>query len=320
MRNPLVSVIMPVYNGEKFISEAIESILNQTYQNWELIIVNDGSTDKTREIIYSFMEDKRVRYYEHTNNQGQAMAYNTGYLYSQGKYVAVQDSDDVSIPERLEKEVTILEENIHCKFVFSPAIFVDVYGNTISVWKVPLREGFYDSSDIFYNIYINGNFVPNSSLLIRRPVLKYITKFKIVNDFFSNLQYIHDYPVFYVRKPVIKIRRGDSHNSLSSKKGLLFREERIVLYDIYKLYTRHVSLPVTSSVYRKAMSIQLRKEGWYFMAKGYRMKGKLLSIKSFFYTPFSKRALVFMIENCFPSKIVKFMVRIKRFLYKKVCV
>ena len=129
MSNPLVSVNMVVHNGEKFIAEAIQSILNQTYSNFELIIVNDASTDSTEKIIKSF-SDTRIFYYEHSNNSGECISRNTALKKSKGKYIAINDSDDNSFPLRLVKQVKFLEENLDYGLVGSLAEVIDKDGIT----------------------------------------------------------------------------------------------------------------------------------------------------------------------------------------------
>jgi len=109
---PLVSVVMPAYNSEKTIGEAIESILNQTYKNFEFIIINDGSTDKTLEIIKSYAKkDKRIIVLDNEKNFGIPKTRNIALKKSKGKYIAIQDSDDISLSKRLEKQAEFLERN-----------------------------------------------------------------------------------------------------------------------------------------------------------------------------------------------------------------
>lgn len=107
---PLVSVVMPVYNSERFVAEAVDSILQQTLTDFEFLIVDDGSTDGSLGIIQDYAErDPRIRITQHSENRGVAAARNTGIARASGKYVAVMDSDDVSLPQRIEKQVTYLE-------------------------------------------------------------------------------------------------------------------------------------------------------------------------------------------------------------------
>ena len=115
----IVSVIMPVYNSEKYVSEAIESVCNQSYPRWELLIVNDGSTDHTPKIIDKYSEkDTRIKVF-HRKNEGVSMARNVGLNQSCGDYVTFIDSDDVYHAERLERMVEVFEQYTDCDIVFS---------------------------------------------------------------------------------------------------------------------------------------------------------------------------------------------------------
>jgi len=105
MENPLVSIITPSYNSEKFISETIKSVQNQSYQNWEMIIVDDCSTDATVSIIGTFLQDKRIQWHHLDKNSGTGIARNKALSFAKGRFVAFLDSDDVWKPEKLEKQV-----------------------------------------------------------------------------------------------------------------------------------------------------------------------------------------------------------------------
>ncbi len=109
---PQVSVVMPVYNGEKYLAEAIESILAQTFTDFELIIVDDGSTDSSAEIVRSYeSRDGRIRFLQLERNMGACIARNRGSAAARGDYIAFMDCDDVSLPTRLEKQARFLHEN-----------------------------------------------------------------------------------------------------------------------------------------------------------------------------------------------------------------
>lgn len=106
----LVSVVMPVYNGALYLREAIDSILSQTHTNLELIIINDGSTDDSEDLIRSY-DDSRIRYILNEKNCGICVTLNKGLDVAQGKYIARMDCDDVSVPERLQKQIEYMEQN-----------------------------------------------------------------------------------------------------------------------------------------------------------------------------------------------------------------
>jgi len=122
MNNPKITVLMPVYNAEKFLKEAIDSILNQTFKDFEFIIINDGSTDNSKKIILSY-NDKRIRYFENDKNLGVAGTLNRGLKLAKGEYIARMDADDIAYPIRLELEYS---EIIKDKIVAVVASFYDV--------------------------------------------------------------------------------------------------------------------------------------------------------------------------------------------------
>ena len=106
----LVSIIMPSFNTGKYIVETIESVLEQTYKNWELIIVDDCSSDGTDEIVSHFLADKRIRYLKNEKNKGAAFSRNKALREANGKWIAFLDSDDVWMPEKLEKQLLFMKK------------------------------------------------------------------------------------------------------------------------------------------------------------------------------------------------------------------
>lgn len=108
--NDLVSIIMPSYNTARFIKDSIDSVLNQTYRNWELIIIDDCSTDESISIIKN-INDKRIILLENQENSGAAVSRNYGLRKANGKYIAFLDSDDLWLPEKLENQIRFMESN-----------------------------------------------------------------------------------------------------------------------------------------------------------------------------------------------------------------
>lgn len=108
--NDLVSIIMPSYNTAKFIGDSIESVLSQTYANWELIIVDDCSTDETDEVVSRF-DDNRIRYLKNEKNSGAAISRNRALREAKGRWIAFLDSDDLWFPEKLEMQVVFMKKN-----------------------------------------------------------------------------------------------------------------------------------------------------------------------------------------------------------------
>lgn len=109
--NELVSIIMPSYNTADYISESIKSVQAQTYTNWELIIVDDCSTDNTDEIVGAFLGDRRIRYLKNERNSGAAVSRNRALREAKGRWIAFLDSDDLWVPEKLEKQIGFMKKN-----------------------------------------------------------------------------------------------------------------------------------------------------------------------------------------------------------------
>ena len=107
----LVSIVMPSYNTASYIAESIRSVQSQTYQNWELIIVYDCSTDNTDEVLECFLSDKRIKYIKNDQNSGAAISRNRALREAQGRWIAFLDSDDLWMPEKLEKQISFMEAN-----------------------------------------------------------------------------------------------------------------------------------------------------------------------------------------------------------------
>ncbi len=127
---------MPVYNGEKYLKLAVQSILDQTLKDFELIIINDGSTDKTEEIIKSF-SDPRIIYIKNDTNLGLSKSYNTGIRASQGEFIARMDADDISLPDRFEKQMKFLELHPEIGITGGAVILIDKSGKKMKKLEKP---------------------------------------------------------------------------------------------------------------------------------------------------------------------------------------
>lgn len=145
----LCSVIMPAYNSEKYIDEAIESVIRQTYKNWELIIVNDASTDDTEKIIKSYQEkDKRIKLISLAENQGVANARNMAIQIAEGRYIAFLDADDYWEKEKLQEQIKFMKKN-KISFSYHDYKLFNIANNKEKQIKVP--------SQLNYNELLKGN-------------------------------------------------------------------------------------------------------------------------------------------------------------------
>ena len=130
-QDDLVSIIMPSYNTADFISETIDSVLNQTYKNWELIIVDDCSTDNTDEVIEKYLSDQRIRYLKNGKNSGAAISRNYALREAKGKWIAFLDSDDLWVPEKLEYQINFMKYNDY-HFSYTNYEEIDEEGNSLN--------------------------------------------------------------------------------------------------------------------------------------------------------------------------------------------
>jgi len=202
--SPTVSVILPTYNRAHLIGRAIQSVLSQTYQDFELIIVDDGSTDNTKEIVKSF-NNVRIKYIKHAKNKGGSAARNTGIRAARGEYIAFQDSDDEWLPEKLEKQTAILINA-------SPKVGI-VYSD---MWRIAeKRKSYWHSPTITYGILINPRTsdyqvmnIGIQSTLIKRECFDKVGFFDEELPRFIDLELfirlLKQYHFLHIKEPMVK--------------------------------------------------------------------------------------------------------------------
>ncbi len=163
---PLVSAIMPTYNHAKFIGEAIQSVLNQTYKNFELLIIDNYSEDNTGKIVTSYKDD-RIKYFKFRNNGIIAASRNHGIKHAQGEYIAFIDSDDLWLPEKLEKQVIFLNKHTECFLVYSKSFLQQKNGENLYTRpkKKDLKEG-----KVFKELFLSNNFILILTVLMKNNI------------------------------------------------------------------------------------------------------------------------------------------------------
>lgn len=159
---PKVSVIIPSYQYAHFVGEAIESVLAQTYKDYEIIVVDDGSTDNTSEILSNFGDQISVIY--HRENRGLSAARNTGIRISKGKYLAFLDADDVWMPDKLRLQVKLLDQNSDVGLVFSDMTY---FGKRCGSEKRAFQEVSPSSGKVFKDLFVK-DFIPMPTVIVRK--------------------------------------------------------------------------------------------------------------------------------------------------------
>lgn len=225
---PLVSFIMPVYNAEKYILDAINSIQNQTYQNWELILVEDGSTDHTLEVIQK-IEHPRIILKKNKCNKGIAYSTNLGISISKGKYIALLDDDDIALPMRLEIQTDFMESHPEIDILGGKSLDIDENGKIIKYGQPPRNNPQYIKAMLLFR---NVDFY-NGTAMIRR---KFIEKYNLsylegclgMQDFKFYIESSKKGNISSVDEYVLKYRRHKENQTLKVREKL--GKERALLY------------------------------------------------------------------------------------------
>lgn len=168
---PLVSIITPTYNHERYIEQCIKSVLSQNYTNWEHIIIDDGSTDLTPQIVLKYTHDKRIHYIrqEHMGIWHLGRTYNKALSFAKGELLAILEGDDYWPSDKLEKQVPAFEDP-EVIFVWGKGICVNHEGRLISESKPPNSKCF-QSKDVFRLLLLRNFLIPTVTVMVRREVL-----------------------------------------------------------------------------------------------------------------------------------------------------
>ncbi len=222
IEQPLVSVIMPTYNHAQFIGDAIKSVLDQTYENLELIIINNYSEDNTENIIVSF-SDSRIRYKKFRNNGIIAASRNVGIRESRGKYIAFLDSDDMWKPTKTEKQIELLENDDNIFLVYSKYIVIK---NGIILRTLPKRKKL-RSGNVFIPLFLSNNFIGNSTVMLRNTLnednffFDTDIKLRAIEDYDLWLKIAKNKQIAYIDEPLVVYREHGSNTSIGIKPFLL---------------------------------------------------------------------------------------------------
>ncbi len=212
---PKVSIIMPVLNGERYIAEAIESILAQTYTNYELIVVDDGSTDRTSAVVQSFGDRLELEYVSHLLPQGIAPSMNDGVRHASGDLIAFLDHDDAWFPEFLETQVDYLNRHPDVAMVHSDFQTVDVQGVILEASVAACRKRKRPSGHVFRELFLDS-FIVGNSVLIRKECFERLGLFDESlrwGDYHMWMRIARHYRVDYVPKVLTKYRQHPSQST-----------------------------------------------------------------------------------------------------------
>lgn len=236
----LVSVVLPAYNAELYLKEAIDSVLAQTFTDFELIILNDGSTDQTESIILSY-DDPRIVYVKNEQNLGLIGTLNKGMALAKGKYIARMDADDICFPERFAKQVDFLEQNIEYVICGTSAYR---FQNSIldrKAFNVPIND-----ENIRIRLFFNSSFI-HPSVMLRTEVvkvhnLKFSEYFKYAEDYYFWMDLLQYGKGFNLREKLLYYRVVENSQTAVGNSDIEKRKE--IIGNIHKRYFKEYGIPV----------------------------------------------------------------------------
>lgn len=204
-KNPTVSVLMPAYNAGQYLKESVESILSQSFADFEFIIIDDGSTDGTPELL-NYYRDHRIVHLRHETNKGYVHALNHGLQIARGKFIARQDADDISLPDRLAKQVKVLQEQPNLILVGSAYYTIDEAGNHLRTFCPSTSNTAIRWQMLFQNSFIHSSVMFRADV-IRRHGLRYDPELVPSEDYGLWSQMLNHGEGLNLIMPLVKYRR-----------------------------------------------------------------------------------------------------------------
>ena len=287
--NPKVSVIIPTYNRAHLVGRAIQSVLNQTYQDFEIIVVDDGSTDNTEEIVKSF-NDERIRYIRHEKNKGAPAARNTGIKLAKGKYIGLLDDDDEWLPEKLEKQMSKFQNSSEkVGVIYSGFFYVSEKSGKIVSEIIPLLRG-----EVYANL-LKGCILGSPTPLIKKRC------FQKAGFFDETLPSCQDWDMWirlskycdfdFVPDILAKHHVHGGQISVDLNAKIVAREKLIEKY--------WVDLSKNS----QAFSVILKRLGILYSLAGNQGKGRKYFLKSIKQSPLQKGSYIHFLLSLLPPRI-----------------
>lgn len=304
-----VSVVIAAYNAEKWISETLRSVIAQTYRRYEILVVDDGSTDSTRALVLRF--GQKVRYLSCTINGGQPVARNIGIRAAKGEYVAFLDADDLWQPDKLEVQMQRLKSDPTLAWIYADATVFD--SNTGQVTAVVGGGNRLPEGDILERLLLN-NFIPSPTPIVRRDVFSAIGYFdespnlRIGEDWNMWLRIASRYPVGVVNQPLGKIRSHPSSMTACADPGTLLSSKLMVVENALERDVKRLGF-----VRRKALANVYNGVATTVLARGGdRRAVRNMFVQAWRLIPVSPSPYVGMLLSFLPRPIILSLKKIKR--------
>lgn len=293
--DPTISVVIPTHNRAHLIGQAIDSVLAQTYKDYEIIVVDDGSTDNTRELLSEYWDSISYIYQE---NQGASAARNTGIKVAKGNYISFLDSDDWYLPNRIEKHVEILEQFNDISIVYSNFSQADANGNILkreAVAQSQLRSGY-----IFEEVLLRKAMFGNvQTWTVNRKCFEEIgyfnTELKMSEDRELSLRLAKKYKIYAIKEPLVVIRQiPSSLGRCSAKEREYYRFKFLdILFDEFK------DDPVVLANKKKVIADYYFMAGLGYIKEENNSEAQRRFLTSLSYNPFHLRSYIYFLMTFF---------------------
>jgi len=230
MKHPDLSIVMPVYNSASYVAEAIESVLSQTFTNFELIIINDASTDGSTELLETFKDD-RLRIFTNDDNKGIVFSRNRGLNEARGNFIAQFDSDDIARHDKFEKQLDFLKQNPDFGMVGSWVRMIDNEGKLMAqTWKLPAKPHLIPAIMLFRNYFVQSTVVVRKEAL---PTGGYKSGYDVVEDYKMWIEIAQNNKVWNLPEYLVNYRVHGS-SATNSDTIRLNQQYKLIFADLFR--------------------------------------------------------------------------------------
>ncbi|MCD4694407.1 glycosyltransferase family 2 protein [bacterium] len=303
---PKVSVIIPTYNRADFLREAINSVLKQSFKDFELIVVDDGSTDNTKKIVLDFQErDERIKYYYQKNSGGAASPKNFGIKKSSSDLIAILDSDDKWLSQKLEKQINFLEVNQGVDFIACDYFLVSKRSAKKDLVKI-IRV-----KNVLENVLMRDYIGPGSGMIYRKKVFDVIggfdEKLKSGQDWDMRIRLAGKFKFDFINEPLFYyfIHDGRITNTLGDDKK----------NDINYIFEKHGELYENN---KRVLSNKLRYDGTRYTLSGETALARRFFLKSIKNNPLNFKSYFYLFFSFFGNRVYYKLNRFKTFIKNKI--
>jgi len=305
-QNPEVSLIMATHNRADLLPSAVESILQQTFNNFELLIVDDASQDETYEVMQALCEeDERIRIFRNSKNLGNGPTRNVGLKASRGEFIAIMDDDDLSLPHRFETQLNVLNNGPSIDLVFSTVNFIDDELNILSLEPKSLFEKDFseDPQIIFEDLYTGNCDIINSTIMFRRSIYEKVGGYGTTSTgpdrFFFMKVMAMGFKSKAILKPLVLVRRHEDYKShIQAKRGVVYKN-KLKNVKLIRQWLRENDISEFDHLHKLALSNALAR---YARSVG-GFRGLWISIRAFLTLP--KNSIARRNLRAYVSKMIR---------------